>query len=96
LAKNLVDGGYGGGIFPVDPRAVNICDLRAYGSVQAIGQSIDLAIIATPISKTPEIMRQCVEAEIGVGIIISASGREVGQKGHCPFPICGWENVGFI
>jgi acetyltransferase len=46
--ENLLEGGFKGEIFPVNPHHRNVLAQRAYASLSAIGRSIDLAIIATP------------------------------------------------
>ncbi len=81
LIKNILEGGYQGKVFPVNPRHKFIEGLKAYSSVSKIKQPIDLAVIATPIAKSPSIIKECVKAEIGGAIIISAGGKEIGLKG---------------
>jgi acetyltransferase len=81
LIKNIVQGGYEGEIYPVNPQYKRISGLPTYPSVLEIKQTIDLAIITTPMAKVPSIIKECVQAQIGGAIIISAGGREIGPKG---------------
>ena len=55
--------------------------LPACASVKDIDQSVDLAIIATPILKVPSIIRECVRAKIAGAVVLSAGGKEIGEKG---------------
>jgi acetyltransferase len=81
LIKNIVQGGYEGDLYLVNPKYERISGLPAYPSVLDIRHPIDLAIIATPMAKVSSIVKECVQAEIGGAIIISAGGKEIGLKG---------------
>jgi acetyltransferase len=82
LINNLKGGGYPKSIFPINPHYPTIIDLKAYPSLLDIGQSVDLAVIATPIATVPAIMEQCAQTGVGGVIIISAGGKEIGKKGQ--------------
>ncbi len=81
LVKNLGESGYEGKVFPVNPRHKSINGVNAYPSVLDIKESIDLAVIATPIAKVPKVIKQCVKSGIGSAVVISAGGKEIGAKG---------------
>ncbi len=81
LMKNVLSGGYKGKVFPVNPKTGIIHGLPACAAVKDIDQSVDLAIIATPILKVPSIIRECVHARIAGAVILSAGGKEIGKKG---------------
>ena len=82
VIRNVVDGGYKGKIFPVNPKYKRIYGFETRSSVLDIGQVIDLAVIATPIVKVPSVIRQCVQANIAGAIILSAGGKEIGEEGR--------------
>ena len=82
VMKNIMGGGYKGKIFPVNPKHKTICGLAASASVLDIEPSVDLAIIATPIMKAPDIIRECVRKQIAGAIVLSAGGKEIGEKGR--------------
>ncbi len=81
LLNSLFESGYEGNIFPVNPNYKSIKRLKTYASILDINQSIDLAIIATPIAKVPQLIKECVERGVGGAIVISAGGKEIGDKG---------------
>jgi acetyltransferase len=81
VMKNLLDGGYEGEILPVNPNHSTIQGRRAYGSISEIDGPIDLVVIATPISTVPGIVRDCVGAGAAGAVIISAGGKETGERG---------------
>ncbi len=82
LVQNLQKGGYKGKIVPINARHPVISGLNAYPSIGDIDQAVDLAVIATPIKTVPTIIGECVRAGVGGAIIISAGGKETGQKGR--------------
>ena len=81
LMRNIVAGEFPGDVFPINPKHDTIMDLRAYKSISQIKKPVDLAVIATPIAKTPDIIRECCRAGVGGVVIISAGGKEIGSKG---------------
>ena len=80
--RNVVDGGYKGKIFPVNPKHKTICGLKPCTRCWILGQSVDLAVIATPIVKVPSIIRECVQAKIAGAIVLSAGGKRLARKGR--------------
>lgn len=84
ILSNLVKGGFKGDIFPVNPNAQNILDLKAYPSLQAIldsGAKVDLAVIAIPAKAVLECLDLCAQGGVKAAIIISAGFRETGHEG---------------
>ncbi|NIR15710.1 MAG: GNAT family N-acetyltransferase, partial [Desulfobacterales bacterium] len=79
--QNLIRGGFQGKIFPVNPHYTAIHGLEAYPSLTKIEHNIDLAIIAIPIASVPQVIKECVEVGVGGTIIVSAGGRETGDRG---------------
>jgi len=81
LVKNLVDLGFKGKVFPVNPKAETILGLKAYSSVSLIPDEVDLAIIIIPADLTPQVMRDCAKKHVK-GVVICSSGfRESGPEG---------------
>ena len=82
LVENLIQGGFQGKVYPVNPRYRSIYALEAYPSILNTNSAVDLAIIATPIATVPGVVKECVEAGVDGAIIISAGGKETGAKGR--------------
>ena len=82
LMRNLIEGGYAGDVYPINPRRNTVHGLPAHSSVLALKSSIDLAILAAPIISIPEIVKECSEAGVQGAVIISAGGKESGAKGR--------------
>ena len=81
LMKNLIEGGFKGKLLPVNPKHHNVHGMSAVGSISALEGGVDLAVIATPMVTVPDIVQQCVEKKVAGAIVISAGGKEVGEKG---------------
>ena len=82
LMHNLLHGGFKGRLFPVNPNAGRVMGLPAAAAITAVDARIDLAVVAVPIASVPEVIGQCVAAEVKTAIIISAGGRETGEPGR--------------
>ena len=78
---NLMTNAFGGTIFPVNPKRPSILGIKAYASIEAIPEKIDLAVIVTPAKTVPGIVRECVAAGVKGAIIISAGFKEIGPEG---------------
>ncbi len=73
--------GFGGGIYPVNPKYSEIDGLRCYRSVEEIEQACDLALIAVPARAASEAVRACGAAGVKYCIVLSAGFRETGPSG---------------
>lgn len=81
LIDNLLDHGFRGTVYPVNPNAASIHSVRAHGSVADLPETPDLAVIAVPKEHVVPVLRECGEAGVGGAIVISAGFREVGGEG---------------
>ena len=82
LMKNLIDGGFQGKVYPVNPGHSTIHGLKSYPSVKNIPEPVDLAVIAAPAKLVLKIVEECGEAGVGGLIIISAGFKEAGKEGR--------------
>jgi acetyltransferase len=78
---NLLSSPFGGTVYPVNPTRPAILGVRAYPSVGAIGEQVDLAVIVTPPATVPGLVEECGRVGIPGVIIISAGFKEVGPAG---------------
>jgi acetyltransferase len=81
IVANLVRHGFTGAVHPVNPKAGSIHSIRAYAAVGAIGEPVDLAIIAVPKERVLDVARECADAQVRGLVVISAGFREVGGPG---------------
>lgn len=81
LLKNLIDLGFKGNIYPVNPNAEEILGLKVYPQVNTIEEDLDLAIIIVPAFKVPQIMWDCAKKHVKGAVICSSGFREAGENG---------------
>ena len=81
ILKNLVETGYRGRIFPVNPKVQEILGLKAFDSVENVTEPVDLAVIVVPSTVVPEAMKQCSRRKVKSAVIISGGFREIGKEG---------------
>lgn len=78
---NLISSPFGGTVYPINPNRKNVLGIRAWPSLEALPEPVDLAVIVTPASTVPGVMRECAKTGVRGVIIISAGFKEVGPEG---------------
>src|SRR5919199_5457857 len=59
LLWNLVSNPFGGTVFPVNPKRPSVLGIKAYPTIAAVPERVDLAVIATPAQTVPDVIREC-------------------------------------
>ncbi len=80
--KNLLDAGFDGQIYAINPKRETVQGQKAYNTLDEIDEDIDLAVVATPARTVPGIVEQCGVYGIKSMIILSAGFREIGEQGR--------------
>jgi acetyltransferase len=78
---NLVSNPFGGTMFPVNLKRPNVLGIKAYPTVGAVPERVDLAVICTPAPTVPAIINECVDAGVKGAVVISAGFKELGPPG---------------
>jgi acetyl coenzyme A synthetase (ADP forming)-like protein len=81
LVDNIVNGGFGGPIYPVHPTAEAVGGLPAYPSVADIPDDVDVAIVAVPATQVVKVAHDCGRKGVFGLVIISAGFAEAGESG---------------
>jgi acetyl coenzyme A synthetase (ADP forming)-like protein len=81
ITKNLLKYSYKGPVYPINPKADEVCGLKCYPSVSAVPGDIDLAHISIPAKFTPDAIDECGKKGIKFVIINSAGFKEIGEAG---------------
>jgi acyl-CoA synthetase (NDP forming) len=82
ILKNIIDSGFDGPIYPVNPRGGDILGLKAYASLTGPPASPDLCVVITPAATVPDIISQCAEGGIPSAVVISGGFAETGPQGE--------------
>lgn len=81
ILRNLINSGFKGGIYPVNPNADVILGYKCYRSVSEIEEDVDLAIIAVPAKAVLESVEECGKKGVKGVVVISAGFSETGREG---------------
>ena len=81
ILDNIINSGYKGKLFPVNPKADEIHGIKCYPSVLNVPGDIDLAIIVIPAQFVLQVLEECSKKNTKWSIIISAGFKETGIEG---------------
>ncbi len=81
VVKNLLESGYEGRIYPVNPKSEEILGIKCYPSLLDIPDEVQAAVICVPNTAVPKVMEQCGEKKVKAAIIITAGFKEIGKEG---------------
>jgi len=79
LLKNIIEYGYEGRIYPINPHADEILGLKAYPSIKDVPDDVDVAIIVVPAERVLDVARECGEKGVKVLVVITSGFGEVGN-----------------
>ena len=82
ILRNLIDQGFQGPVYPINPNAPFVQSIPAYPSVASVPGEVDLAIIVIPADQVMEAARSCGEKGVRALIVISAGFKETGEEGQ--------------
>ena len=81
VLHNLIEYGYAGKIYPVNPKADNLLGLPCFKSVRDIPGEVDLAVLVIPAKFCLDAARDCAAKKVPALIIITAGFKEAGREG---------------
>ncbi len=81
VVLNLIDSGFKGGVYPVNPKADEVLGLKCYPSVTEIEGEVELAIIVIPAKFVLEAIEECGRKGTRAVIVITAGFKESGKDG---------------
>jgi len=81
VIKSLLEAGYGGQIFPVNPAYKEVWGLKVYPSVRRIPSRADLALIMINARRVPEVIRECAESGIRAVVLVADGFAERDREG---------------
>jgi acyl-CoA synthetase (NDP forming) len=76
----LLDQGFDGRIYPVNPRAEEIDGIKAYARVADIPGPVDLAIVLVPSQNALEVVRECAAKGVKGAVLFTAGFKETGTR----------------
>jgi acyl-CoA synthetase (NDP forming)/RimJ/RimL family protein N-acetyltransferase len=80
--RAMVEYGFTGGLFAVNPHADSVAGVAAFPTLTAIGEPVELAVIAVPVEAVPGVIADAGAAGVRAAVILSAGFGEAGATGR--------------
>jgi acyl-CoA synthetase (NDP forming) len=78
LAQSLVSGGFAP-VFAVNPKAQGLPGVPGFATMEAIGEQVDLAVIASPSPTVATVLEQCGQGGVQAAVVITSGFSEAGN-----------------
>jgi acetyltransferase len=79
IIHNIIEGGFKGDVYPINPKEAEIHGKKAYKSVKDVPGQLDLAVITVPAPFVIPTMLECAEKGVKNATIITSGFGEVGN-----------------
>ena len=77
----MIEAGYAGKIYPVNPRREEVQGVKAYPDAQSIPGPCDVALVAVSAAQVPQALRDCGKAGIPFAVVLAGGFEEIGEAG---------------
>ena len=78
---NIINNGFKGRVYPVNPRESEVLGLESSAAVSDIPGAVDLAIITVPTAGVKQVVEDCIRKGVRAAIVITSGFSEVGVEG---------------
>jgi acyl-CoA synthetase (NDP forming) len=82
IFANIVNGGFQGRLYPINPTKQEVLGRKVYKTVGEIPEIPDLAVIVIPPPGVPAVLRECADKGIKAVVVITAGFAEVDRQGE--------------
>lgn len=82
ILKNLLDGGFPGALYPINPKSERILGLTCCKNVKDVPDNVDLAVVIIPARFVPQTIQDCGEKGVKAAIVISGGFSEASLEGE--------------
>ncbi len=82
VIKNLLDFGFKGTIYPINPKSDEIRGVKAYKTISDVPGDIDIAHMVIPSKHVPQAVEDCGKKGVKAIIINTAGFKEIGPEGE--------------
>ncbi|WP_114416480.1 acetate--CoA ligase family protein [Marinospirillum perlucidum] len=80
--RALQQGGFKGRIYPVNPGLQELLGLTCYPDLESLPGTAELALICTPATSVPQVLRACGSQGVKVAVVLAAGFSESGPEGQ--------------
>jgi acetyltransferase len=80
--QKLVEDGFKGEIYPVNPKEASILGKVAYPTLAQVPGPVDLALVCTPAKTLPDVIAQCGAKGVKGAVVLAGGFAEAGEEGQ--------------
>jgi acetyltransferase len=80
VVEKIIQGGYQGNVYPINPNAAEILGLKCYPNITTLPEVVDLAVITVPVKAVMPVAEECGQKGIPALSVITSGFSEVGRK----------------
>jgi acetyltransferase len=81
IVSNLLESKFPIKVYAVNPSHGEVLGIKTYKQIGDIPGGVDLAVVVTPAHTVPQVIGECVDADVKSAVVISAGFRERGHEG---------------
>jgi len=82
IIRNLMNLGFPGRIFPVNPKYSDVLGFPCYPDLSAIPEPIDCVVVALPGRHVPDLLKSAANARVRAAVVLSSGFAEAGPVGR--------------
>jgi acyl-CoA synthetase (NDP forming)/RimJ/RimL family protein N-acetyltransferase len=82
VLRNLLEYGFDGPIYPVNPTVRHVRGVPAYADIESIPDDVDLAVLAVPAGQVAGVVEACRRKNVHGLVVISGGFGETGPEGR--------------
>ncbi len=82
ILHNILEAGFKGEIYPINPKAKEILGLKCYPSIKKIPSGVELAVVVVPSRIVPSMIEGCGAKGVKAAVVISGGFSEMGPEGE--------------
>ncbi len=82
LLRHLLDYGFAGPVYPVNPSTRHVRGVPAYADIESIPDDVDLALVAVPADEVAGVVEACRRKRVRGLVVVSGGFGEAGPEGR--------------
>ena len=83
VLRNAIESGFQrtGKLWPINPKENYIMGIKAYSTINAVPENVDMAVICIPARQVNQVAVECGKKSVRVLVVITAGFKEIGSEG---------------
>ena len=80
ILRNIIQYGYTGKVYPINPKAPEILGVKAYPSLSDVPGEIDMVVVSIPAKYVPDAVEEAGKKGAKVAVVIASGFKEIGRE----------------